>query len=125
MELQKKRVFIAGGYGLVGSYIARLIRSQHQSFELILAGRNPQNGEALAKELGNAETAYLGLNKGIDLATYGSIDLIIMAMEDPKNIVQETAIANDIAHINITALAEDIAPMVIPSLQKIQQYLLF
>jgi hypothetical protein len=118
MELQKKRILIVGGYGLVGTNIARLIRKDYEPIELILAGRNPQNGEVLAKELTNAETAYLNLEEGFELSLYGAVDLIIIAVEDYKNILRETAVSNGIACITITELAEDISPTVFLSLHQ-------
>ncbi|MGK6340716.1 hypothetical protein ACMGDK_00650 [Chryseobacterium sp. DT-3] len=57
MESQEKQILIIGGYGQMGSNIARLIRKADSTIELILADRNPQNGELLAKELTNAEIA--------------------------------------------------------------------
>jgi short subunit dehydrogenase-like uncharacterized protein len=48
------RILIAGGYGLIGSNIARHVRRINKEVEIILAGRNPGNGEALAQELGRA-----------------------------------------------------------------------
>ncbi|MET4138238.1 hypothetical protein [Pedobacter sp. UYP1] len=118
MELHKKRILIVGGYGLVGTNIARLIRKEYESIKLILAGRNPQNGEVLAKELTNAETAYLNLEDGFELSLYGALDLIIIAVEDYKNILRETAVSNGIACITITELAEDISPTVFLSLHQ-------
>ncbi|MBB5645092.1 hypothetical protein [Pedobacter cryoconitis] len=118
MELHKKRILIVGGYGLVGTNIARLIRKEYKSIELILAGRNPQNGEVLARELTNAETAYLNLEDGFELSLYGTVDLMIIAVEDYKNILRETAISNGIACITITELAEDISPTIFLSLHK-------
>lgn len=118
MELQKKRILIVGGYGLVGTNIARLIRKEYAFIELILAGRNPQNGEVLAKELTNAETAYLNLEEGFELSLYGAVDLMIIAVEDYKNILRETAISNGISCITITELAEDISPTVFLSLHQ-------
>ena len=53
------RILIAGGYGLIGGTIARHIRRIGGDVELVLAGRNPEKGAALAQELGGASTAYL------------------------------------------------------------------
>lgn len=118
MELQKKRVLIVGGYGVVGSSIARLISKNYSSVELILAGRNPEKGEALVKELHHAKTAYADLEKGFDLAAYGHLDLIITSMGDPRNIIRETAIANGIALIHIAEVIEDISPAVFLALHQ-------
>lgn len=113
-----KRILIVGGYGLVGSNIARLIRKNYPLIELVLAGRNHSNGEVLAKELTHAETAFINLHETIDWSLYGDIDLIITAMEDPENILREVAIAHSIAQITITEIAEEISPTVFLSLLK-------
>jgi hypothetical protein len=118
MELQKKRILIVGGYGSVGSNIARLINQEYNVIELILAGRNPQNGAALAKELNNAKTAYINLEEGFNLSDYGKIDLIITAMEDHRNILRETAIIHGIASITVTEVADEISPTAFLSLHK-------
>ncbi|MCC8409142.1 hypothetical protein LJ707_09380 [Mucilaginibacter sp. UR6-1] len=118
MELKKKRILIAGGYGLVGGNVARLIRKRYQDVELILAGRTPQHGEQLARELGNAKTAYLDLKAGFNAEQYGAINLVIAATEDRSNILQEAAILNGFACITITEMAEDISPVVCRSLYK-------
>jgi hypothetical protein len=110
MELQDKRILIVGGYGLVGSHIARLIRKDYKDIKLILAGRNPKNGEQLVNELSNAKTAYLNLDEGLDLSVFGKIDLIITAMDDHTNILRETAILNKIAIVTVSEVASQIAP---------------
>lgn len=110
MKSQKKRILIVGGYGMVGSNIARLIRQADQHTELILAGRNPQNGIALAKELNHSETAYVNLEEGFDISEFEKIDLIISAVDDHSNIIRETAILNGIACIAVSELADQISP---------------
>jgi len=119
MELQEKRILIVGGYGLVGSNIARLIRKKYTTIKLVLAGRNPQNGDGLAKELTDAKTAYLNLEEGFNVSDYGKIDLIITAMEDHSNILRETAILNGIANITVTEVADEISPTVFLGLHKV------
>ncbi|MBE9583314.1 hypothetical protein IM792_02530 [Mucilaginibacter sp. JRF] len=118
MEIKKKRILIAGGYGLVGSNAARLIRKHYKDVELILAGRTPQHGEQLARELGNAKTAHLDLKARFKKEQYGAIDLVIAATEDRSNVLQEAAILNGFACITITEMAEDISPILCRSLHK-------
>lgn len=118
MESQNKRILIVGGYGMVGSNIARLIRQADKSIELILAGRNPQNGISLAKELNHSEPAYINLEEGFDLSEFKKIDLIISAVNDHSNILRETAILNGIACISVSELADQISPTAFLSLHK-------
>lgn len=58
-----KRILIAGGYGLIGSALAKHIREVDNATEIVLAGRNPHHGERLVQELGHARTAFLDLEK--------------------------------------------------------------
>lgn len=118
MELFEKRILIVGGYGLVGSTIARLIKKHSNTIELILGGRNPQNGELLATELGNAKSVYLNLEEGFDLNSFGKVDLIICAMDDHTNILREAAILNGIASITVSELADQISPTAFLSLHE-------
>lgn len=118
MELQEKRILIVGGYGQVGTNIARLIRDADETVKLILAGRNPQKGELLAKELTHAETAYIDLEEGFNLTQFRETDLIISALDDYSNIIRETAILNGIACITVSELADQISTTAFLSLHK-------
>ena len=118
MQLQEKRILIVGGYGQVGANIARLIRDADETVKLILAGRNPQKGELLAKELDHAETAYINLEEGFNLAQFPEIDLIISALDDHSNILRETGILNSIACITVSELADQISTTAFLSLHK-------
>lgn len=111
-----KRILIVGGYGLVGSNIAALIRKKYPLVKLLLAGRNPGNGNVLAEKLGNAESCFINLEEDIDWSLYGSLDLIITSMEDHKNVLREAAVKKGTALIAISEVAEEIAPTVFLSL---------
>ena len=56
-------VLIVGGYGVVGQQIAECIRERHPDLPLIIAGRSPSKGEAIAAGLGNTETAAMDVTK--------------------------------------------------------------
>lgn len=51
-------LLIVGGYGLVGSQTARLLRDRHPGLRLVLAGRAPERGRPLALELGAELVAF-------------------------------------------------------------------
>lgn len=45
-------LLIVGGYGLVGSQVARQLHQRHPELKLVLGGRNPESGSALAASIG-------------------------------------------------------------------------
>ncbi|TYP69154.1 saccharopine dehydrogenase NADP-binding domain-containing protein [Paenibacillus methanolicus] len=106
-----QRLLIAGGYGIVGSAIARHARATNQDVEIILAGRSPERGAALARQLGNARTAYLDVENVERLDQLGPIDLIVSALQDPADRLIEFALRQGVAHIGITKLADELAPL--------------
>ena len=57
------RVVIAGGYGLVGGLVARHLRAAGHELDLVLAGRNPDQGASLAAELGARITYACGADQ--------------------------------------------------------------
>ncbi|MFD0587452.1 hypothetical protein ACFQZE_05525 [Paenibacillus sp. GCM10027627] len=107
----EKRVLIAGGYGIVGSAIAKHIRKLDEEIEVIIGGRNPERGLGLAEEIGHASTAYLDLTDIESVKAVGRVDLIVAALQDPADTLIGYAIENGIAHIGITKLADELAPL--------------
>jgi len=111
------RILIAGGYGLIGSTIARHIRTISKDVEIVLAGRTPENGAALAGELGGASTAYLDVADAQTVGDLGAADLVVSALYDPGNALIDAALAHGVAHIGITTKAEDVAAIAFAALR--------
>jgi len=108
-----KTILIAGGYGLVGSHIARHLRRIMPDAHLIIAGRNPDKAAELVSELGNAEALAVETtdpDKALDSA--GKLDAMIAALQDPHDKLLGYALANGIAHLSITRAVLDMAGFV-------------
>lgn len=113
-----EQIFIAGGYGMIGGNLAAQLRSRFPQSRLILAGRSPQKGEALAEQLGNAQTACLDLLRGDIPPLAATSQLIISAVPDPKHVLGEFAIRHNIAFIDITVgTADGYAPLLNMAMQ--------
>lgn len=107
-----QQIFIAGGYGMIGGNLATQLRARFPESTLILAGRTPQKGEALAAKLGNALTVSLDLLSGEIPQLAATSQLIISAVPDPKHALGEFAIRHNIAFIDITVgTADGYAPL--------------
>ncbi len=111
-------ILIAGGYGLIGGTIARRIREAHKDVRIILAGRNPERGEALAEQLGNSDTLRIDLDDPGSLDGIEKVDLIIAALKDKSDALIEAALLKGAAHVGITKLADEIAPAVMAARSK-------
>lgn len=105
----RPRVVIAGGYGLVGGQVARLLRAAGHDIDLVLAGRHPETGAGLAAELG-AETARLDVaDPAGALAALGRIDLVVATLQDPGDNLLTASLIAGAAHIGIVGTAGTMA----------------
>jgi hypothetical protein len=113
------RILIAGGYGVIGTNIARNIRRTYENVEITLSGRNHENGNALAQELGNAKTIYLDMKNpdSIESFDFGQYDLIIAALRDSSDILSNAAIKHGIAHIGLSEVADQVVPLLFKGIQ--------
>lgn len=114
----KRSILIVGGYGLIGSALARHLRKMNPDITLVLAGRHPEQGDGLARELGNAHTQYLDIDTLDPTVHPGAFDLIVSALQDPANILITTAMTHGIAHIDITKIASEVAPVAFAALHQ-------
>jgi hypothetical protein len=107
------RILIAGGYGVVGGQVARLIRAAGHPVDLVLAGRGPHSGEALAREL-DARVVRLDVADPADaLAAAGPVDLVVAALQDPGDNLLTATLRAGAAHIGIVGMAESVASTMI------------
>ena len=102
-----KAVLIVGGYGIVGSQIAQIFRQRHPDIPLLLSGRNPPQGEQLAKQLGNADVIKLDIETKSLLATLKTLPAAVLsAVNDPYNYLLMDSARNGIAYVDIARWTE-------------------
>jgi hypothetical protein len=107
------RVLIAGGYGVVGSWIARELKAAHPALELMIGGRSPENGAALAAELG-ATTARLDVSDpAAGLSQAGPLDLVIASLQDPADKLALAALKHGAAYTTIVRPPQTMSALVI------------
>ncbi|HEX8584246.1 MAG TPA: hypothetical protein VF680_07540 [Allosphingosinicella sp.] len=105
------RILVAGGYGVVGSNAARLLRKAGFEGRLGIAGRNPERGEPLAREIG-AQCHYLNNSDQASItAVLDEYDLILAVLKDPKGHLLDGALARGIGFVGITQSPDTVAPM--------------
>ena len=103
----EKSVLIAGGYGVVGSQVARLFRQRHPDIPLLIGGRNPKSASALVEEIGNAEAIMLDVTSNEPLAGLKANPIAILnAVNDLKNYLLIDSINRSIAYVDITRWTE-------------------
>ncbi|MCB5164299.1 saccharopine dehydrogenase [Streptomyces bambusae] len=90
-------VLIAGGYGTVGAELARLAAADR--LPVLLTGRTPERGAALADELGGAVRRW-------DLAApepfRAGVRAVVGAVNDPADRVLRAAVAGAVPYVDIT-----------------------
>jgi hypothetical protein len=89
-------ILIVGGYGTVGSALARLCAP---TWPLLLTGRNPSNGQVLSSELG-ATVRRWDLN---DPEPFSAAPrAIVSTVNDPEDRVLRAAVSAGIPYVDIT-----------------------
>lgn len=100
-------VLIAGGYGVVGSQIARFVRERHPDLPIIIGGRNPDKAESLARDLTNTETVGFDIEKPDPLARFeGKLRAVLAAVNDPHDHLLINAVRAGIPFVDITRWTE-------------------
>lgn len=92
-------VVLAGGYGVVGAEAARMLRARHPSLPLVLAGRTPSRGEALAAEVG-ASLHAMDLSGPSPLGF--SARAVVALVNDPQDRLLRACLQAGIPFVDIT-----------------------
>ncbi|MEM9089806.1 MAG: saccharopine dehydrogenase [Cyanobacteria bacterium P01_F01_bin.53] len=102
---QKKSILLAGGYGLVGQQVARLIRQRHPDLYLLIAGRNLEKADALASELGNAKGVRLDVEQPKPLQGE-QLSAVVALVNDPDDYLLLDAVNRGIPYVDVTRWPE-------------------
>lgn len=98
-------VLIAGGYGVVGQQIAEAIRANHPELPILIAGRNPEKGQAIADALKNASIVALDMEQRNPLKNLKP-HAVVAAVNDPNDYLLLDAVQKGIPYLDITRWTE-------------------
>lgn len=101
----QKSILLAGGYGLVGKQVAKLIRQRHPDLCLLIAGRNLEKANALANELGNARGVRLDVEQPHPLQAEQP-SAIVAIVNDPHDYLLMDAVNHGIPYLDVTRWPE-------------------
>ncbi len=106
-------VLIIGGYGVVGSRTARLLRDAHPDLALTIAGRDAGRAAALAGTLGPAQGCRVDLERpDLGLPAGAAFSAVLTLMKDETLNSLRFAQGRGIPYIAFSDFAFDIAPAV-------------
>ncbi|MDX5365541.1 MAG: hypothetical protein LPK88_03830 [Alphaproteobacteria bacterium] len=97
-----KRVLLAGGYGVVGAQVARLLRKHHPDVEILIGGRREREAARLASELGKAFPAIIDVTKPAPLRDIDGIDAVAVFIHEYEDHLLDEAARRGIAYMDIT-----------------------
>lgn len=107
-------VLVAGGYGVVGSRIAAVLRARHPQMRLALAGRTPKSGAELARTLGHAVPVRVDVSEADPLADISPLPkLVIAAVNDADDHLLLACVRRGIGYIDITRWTENMRSAII------------
>lgn len=103
----KNPILIAGGYGVIGTQITKIMCRRHPEIPLILAGRNPAEARALVDQYEQVEAVYLDICQPRPLKELGeSLQAVVAVVNDPSDYLLLDAIQAGIPILDITRWTE-------------------
>lgn len=101
-KVETGRVLLVGGYGVVGTQTAELLRRHHPQLRLVIGGRTLTTAQALADRLGNADALVVDTRTPDPLANAGQLAAVAGLVHDPDDHLLRAAIRRGVAYIDIT-----------------------
>jgi len=103
--MQTKKVLVVGGYGTVGSQIAKILHDRHPEIELQLGGRS--SGKPLPFPSPRLKSVYVD-NTKVDPLSHAPEDLslIINSVNDPDDALLLAAVKRQVPLIDVTRWTE-------------------
>ena len=97
-----KRILLAGGYGVVGAQVARILRSRHPEVEILIGGRRLSEATRLADEIGNAAGVIIDTTAPQPLEQIDQIDAVGVFIHETDDHLLHEAARRGIAYMDIT-----------------------
>ncbi len=106
-QLHSETILIVGGYGVVGSRIANILDRRSPDVRVLLGGRSIDKAKALASTLKNAQGVEFDVDDPTSLSRLPvRPDVVIVAVNDLKDVTLHAAIKAGIAIVDITRWTE-------------------
>lgn len=97
-----KRVLLAGGYGVVGEQVARLLRKHHPEVEILIGGRREAEAAKLAAEIGGASAAVIDAAGARPLEAIAGIDAVGVFIHEHGDHLLNEAAKRSIPYMDVT-----------------------
>ena len=101
-KIMAKRILLAGGYGVVGEQVARLLRKHHPEVEILIGGRREAEAAKLAAEIGGACAAVIDVTRPLPLGAIAGIDAVGVFIHEHEDHLLNEAAARGIPYMDIT-----------------------
>lgn len=97
-----QRILLAGGYGVVGEQVARVLRKRHADVEILIGGRQIAKARKLADEIGQASGVVIDVTKARPMRDIENIDAVGVFIHETDDQLLHEAATRGLAYMDIT-----------------------
>ncbi|GII32477.1 hypothetical protein [Planotetraspora mira] len=102
------RILVVGGYGLVGGWTIRHLRTAGHDVDVVIGGRRPAEAAAPAHEWGASVVKFDTDHAEAGLAAAGPVDLVVSVVQDPDDNLLRAALRAGSAHLGIVRKSDNV-----------------